>query len=184
VTVEPTQGSAEVPYAFKMPNWTEMREGIAIPAIARGHQMTDPDSGAKGGFQPARNTTFKKYLTRTMRPVVDFDKCIKCTLCWIACPDSVFDVTPDGFYDANMAACCGCGVCEQICPVEKCISMINETSFENNDSQWEAWRKDKPAYSSWLVKTIADRPERSHGFRYRGQYEEQVPGALKIAQES
>jgi pyruvate ferredoxin oxidoreductase delta subunit len=184
VTVEPTQGSAEVPYAFTMPNWMEMREGIAIPAIARGHQMTDPDSGAKGGFQPARNTTFKKYLTRTMRPVVDFDKCIKCTLCWIACPDSVFDVTPDGFYDANMAACCGCGVCEQICPVEKCISMINETSFGNNESQWEAWRKDKPAYSSWLVETIANRPERSHGFRYRGQYEEQVPGALKIAQES
>jgi hypothetical protein len=62
--------------------------------------------------------------------------------------------------------------------------MINETSFENNNSQWAAWRDDKPAYSNWLVKTIADRPERSHGFRYRGQYEAQVPGALKIAQES
>jgi pyruvate ferredoxin oxidoreductase delta subunit len=184
VTVPPNKGNPEKPYSFKMPNWTEMREGIAIPAIARGHQMIDPETGKKGGFQPARNDTFKKYLTRTMRPVVDFDKCIKCTLCWIACPDSVFDVTPDGFYDANMAACCGCGVCEDICPVEKCISMINETAFEDNGSQWEAWRKDKPAYESWLVKTIKDRPERSHGFRYRGQYEEQIPGALKIAQES
>ncbi len=184
VTVPPSKGNPEVPYKFTMPNWTEMREGIAIPAIARGHQMTDPETGKNGGFQPARNDTFKKYLTRTMRPVVDFDKCIKCTLCWIACPDSVFDVTPDGFYDANMAACCGCGVCEDICPVEKCISMINETAFDDNHSQWEAWRKDKPAYQSWLVKTIKDRPERSHGFRYRGQYEEQVPGALKIAQES
>ena len=184
VTVEPSQGNTEVPYAFKMPNWTEMREGIAIPSIARGHQMTDPETGAKGGFQPERNTTFKKYLTRTMRPVVDFDKCIKCTLCWLACPDSVFDVTPEGFYDANLAACCGCGVCEAVCPVEKCVTMINETAFSDNDSQWEAWRKDKPAYQSWLVKTIADRPERSHGFRYRGQYEEQVPAALKIAQEA
>jgi pyruvate ferredoxin oxidoreductase delta subunit len=183
VTVQPTQGNPEKPYDFVMPNWTEMREGIAIPSIARGHQMQDPESGKMGGFQPERNTTFKKYLTRTMRPVVNFETCIKCTLCWIACPDSVFDVTPDGFYDANMAACCGCGVCEQICPVENCISMINETAFTNNDSQWEAWRKDKPAYGSWLVKTIANRPERSHGFRFRGQYEQQVPEQLKLAEQ-
>jgi pyruvate ferredoxin oxidoreductase delta subunit len=183
VTVKPSQGNKEVPYSFVMPNWTEMREGIAIPSIARGHQMKDPDTGKMGGFQPERNTTFKKYLTRTMRPVVNFDTCIKCTLCWIACPDSVFDVTPDGFYDANMAACCGCGVCEDICPVDNCISMINETAFSDNASQWEAWRKDKPAYDKWLVATIANRPERSHGFRYRGQYEEQVPEMLKIAQQ-
>jgi pyruvate ferredoxin oxidoreductase delta subunit len=183
VTVPAGKGNPEVPYSFVMPNWTEMREGIAIPAIARGHQMTDPDTGAKGGFQPARNETFKKYLTRTMRPVVNFDTCIKCTLCWLACPDSVFDVTPDGFYDANMAACCGCGVCEAVCPVEKCVTMINETDFTDNASQWEAWRKDKPAYQSWLVKTIANKPERSHGFRYRGQYEEQVPGELEIARQ-
>src|SRR5216684_2117346 len=111
VTVQPAQGNPETPYSFEMPKWTEMRDGITIPAIPRGHQMKDPTSGEMGGFQPERNPTFKKYLTRTMRPVVDFDTCIKCTLCWLQCPDSVFDVTPDGLYDANMEACCGCGVC-------------------------------------------------------------------------
>ena len=65
---------------------------------------------------PERNQYFKKYTTRTMRPVVDFDKCVKCTLCWLQCPDSCFDVTPEHLYDANMEACCGCGVCE-VCPV-------------------------------------------------------------------
>ena len=174
VTVTPQQGSTEVPYSFEMPKWTEMREGIAIPSIAAGAAMKDPVSGETGGFQPARNSTFKKFLTRTMRPVVDFEKCIKCTLCWIACPDSVFDVTPDGLYDANMSACCGCGVCEAICPVEKCISMVNETAFQDNASQWEAFRADAPAYKSWLVKTIENRPQRSHGFRFRGQYEQEV----------
>lgn len=183
ITVPAGKGNAEVPYTFEMPKWTEMREGIAIPSIARGHAMKDETNGATGGFQPERNPTFKKYLTRTMRPVVDFEKCIKCTLCWIACPDSVFDVTPEGFYDANMAACCGCGVCEAVCPVEKCISMINESSFSDNDSQWEAFRKDKDGYKSWLVETIKDRPERSHGFRYRGQYEEQVPAVIKAEQQ-
>jgi hypothetical protein len=61
--------------------------------------------------------------------------------------------------------------------------MINETEFTDNASQWEAWRKDKPAYNSWLAQLIANRPDRSHGFRYRGQYEEQVPEMLKIAQQ-
>ncbi len=183
VTVQPAQGNPETPYSFEMPKWTEMRDGITIPAIPRGHQMKDPTSGEMGGFQPERNPTFKKYLTRTMRPVVDFDTCIKCTLCWLQCPDSVFDVTPDGLYDANMEACCGCGVCEAVCPVEKCVTMVNEAQFSDNASQWEAWKKDKEGYKGWVQSKIANRPDRSHGFRFRGQYEEQVPDMLKIARE-
>jgi pyruvate ferredoxin oxidoreductase delta subunit len=183
VTVQPTQGNPEKPFEFEMPKWTEMREGIAIPAIPRGHQMKDPDTGKMGGFQPERNPTFKKFTTRTMRPVVDFDTCIKCTLCWLQCPDSVFDVTPDGLYDANMEACCGCGVCEAVCPVSNCVTMVNETQFADNDSQWQMWREDKDGYKGWLKEKIANRPDRSHGFRFRGQYAEQVPDMLKIAQE-
>jgi len=183
VTVQPTQGNPEKPFEFEMPKWTEMREGIAIPAIPRGHQMKDPNTGKMGGFQPERNPTFKKFTTRTMRPVVDFDTCIKCTLCWLQCPDSVFDVTPDGLYDANLEACCGCGVCEAVCPVSNCVTMVNETQFADNDSQWQMWKKDKDGYKAWLKEKIANRPDRSHGFRFRGQYAEQIPDMLKIAGE-
>jgi len=174
VTVKPSQGNPEEPYAFELPKWHEMREGISIPSIAQGHQMEDPQNGQAGGYQPARNPTFKKFSTRTMRPVVNFDTCIKCTLCWLQCPDSCFDVTPEGLYDANMEACCGCGVCEAVCPVNECVTMVNEVAFTDNSSQWEAWRKDKEGYQGWLKGKIADRPQRSHGFRYRGQYQEQV----------
>jgi pyruvate ferredoxin oxidoreductase delta subunit len=183
VTVQPTQGNPEKPFEFEMPKWTEMREGIAIPAIPRGHQMKDPNTGEMGGYQPERNPTFKKFTTRTMRPVVDFDTCIKCTLCWLQCPDSVFDVTPDGLYDANMEACCGCGVCEAVCPVSNCVTMVNETQFADNDSQWQMWKANKERYKAWLKEKIANRPDRSHGFRFRGQYAEQVPDMLKIARE-
>src|SRR5574342_705336 len=55
------------------------------------------------------------------------------------CPDSCFDVMPDATFDANMEACCGCGVCEAVCPVENCITMVNEALFEDNASQWEMW---------------------------------------------
>jgi hypothetical protein len=60
--------------------------------------------------------------------------------------------------------------------------MVNEAQFYDNDSQWVRFKKDKTAYLQWL-KTITEHPEeRSHGFRYRGQYQEQVPAALEIAQ--
>ena len=182
-TVKPGQGNPETPYKFTLPKWHEMGDGIAIPCIPAGGEVDDPTTHASGGFRPDRNPTFKKYTTRTMRPVVNFDTCIKCTLCWLQCPDSCFDVTPEGLYDANMVACCGCGVCEAVCPVKECVTMVNETEFVDNASQWEAWRKDKPGYEAWLAEKIKSRPERSHGFRYRGQYEEQVPGALQVAGE-
>jgi pyruvate ferredoxin oxidoreductase delta subunit len=182
VTVPAGQGNQEKPFEFQFPKWHEMREGIAIPSIARGEQMHDPVSGKAGGYKPARNPTFKKFTTRTMRPVVDFDKCIKCTLCWLQCPDSCFDVTPEGLYDANMEACCGCGVCEAVCPEKDCVTMVNETHFHDNASQWEAWRKDPQAYALWVKESISHRPaDRSHGFRFLGQYEQQVPGVLETA---
>jgi pyruvate ferredoxin oxidoreductase delta subunit len=183
VTVKPGQGNPETPYKFNFPKWHEMGEGIAIPCIPAGGAVEDPTNSASGGWRPDRNPTFKKYTTRTMRPVVNFDTCIKCTLCWLQCPDSCFDVTPEGLYDANMVACCGCGVCEAVCPVKECVTMVNETEFEDNSSQWEAWRKDQKGYEAWLAEKIKHHPERTHGFRYRGQYEEQVPQALAAAGE-
>ncbi len=172
--VLPTEGNPETPYAFELPKWYELREGLAIPGIPAGQAVADPVTGQVGGFRPARNPTFKKFATRTMRPVVDFDKCVKCTLCWLQCPDSCFDVTPDGYYDAHMEACCGCGVCEAVCPVENCITMVNETAFTDNRSQWEMWKQDKDAYRAWLQEKIAHRPPRQHGFRIRGQYGEEI----------
>ena len=183
VLVKSGQGNPEVPYKFELPKWHEMGEGIAIPCIPVGKEMEDPNTHVMGGIKPGRNTTFKKFSTRTMRPVVNFETCIKCTLCWLQCPDTCFDVTPEGLYDANMEACCGCGVCEAVCPVEKCVTMVAETEFKDNGSQWEMWRKDSTGYLTWLNQKIEKRPERSHGFRYKGQYQEQVGEMLQIAQE-
>ena len=52
--------------------------------------------------------------------------------------------------------------------------MVNETAFTDNASQWEMWKKDKTAYGGWLQEKIQHKPERSHGYRYRGQYQEQI----------
>ena len=169
--VSADQGNEEIPYEFEMPGWKTMQEGLVIPAMSAEPQQIE---GRDGGYVPTRNATFKKFSTRTMRPVINFDTCIKCTLCWLHCPDTCFDITPDGLYDANMEACCGCGVCEAVCPVEDCVTMVNEEAFDGNQSQWEMWTKDKEGYGAWLAEKIADLPERTHGFHRVGKYAEEI----------
>ena len=182
IDVKPGQGNGEKPFHCELPGWHKMRAGVAINGLAeRGGAYADPVTGQVGGFRPSRNDKFKKYTTRTMRPVVNFATCTKCTLCWLNCPDASFDVTPDGTYDANLQSCCGCGICEAVCPVPNCITMVSESGFPDNASQWEAFRKDKAAYAVWLKTVIPPAGERSHGFRYRGQYKEQIPAALEAA---
>jgi pyruvate ferredoxin oxidoreductase delta subunit len=185
VDVQPGQGNPEALLHLDLLKWEDMRLGTAIKGQPQGGPTEDPVTKKLGGFRPARNDKFKKYTTRSARPVVNFETCTKCTLCWLNCPDGSFDLTPDGTYDTNLEACCGCGICEAVCPVENCITMINEAQFHDNHSQWEWFRKDKTSYLTWLKTIIASvEKERTHGFRYRGQYAEQVPQALEIAQKS
>ncbi len=171
--VEPGEGNSETPFSFDLPGWTTMEEALVVRNVEQGTGFR----GGDGGYEPVRNPYFKKWSTRTMRPVVNFETCIKCTLCWLHCPDTCFDVTPDGLYDSNMESCCGCAVCEDVCPVPECITMVNEAEFEGNDSQWEVWNKDKDGYNKWMTELVekqkAQTP-RSHGFHHIGQYQEEV----------
>ena len=60
--------------------------------------------------------------------------------------------------------------------MKDCITMVNERAFEDNASQFEAHQKDEAAYKAWLREKIQDKvvTSRSHGFRYRGQYQEEL----------
>ncbi|MCH7745260.1 MAG: (4Fe-4S)-binding protein, partial [Chloroflexi bacterium] len=149
--VEPGQGNTETPFTFEKPGWTKMEEALVI----RGIEVGGGFRGGEGGFQPVRNEVFKKWSTRTMRPVINFETCTKCTLCWLQCPDSCFDVTPEGLYDTNMESCCGCGVCEEVCPVPECVTMVNEEAFTDNSSQHDHWKDDRDGYMKWLEEKIA-----------------------------
>ena len=182
VEVKGGQGNAEPLPQFELLKWQDMRLGTSVKGQAQGGPIEDPVTHKVGGHKPIRNNKFMKYTTRSERPVINFETCTKCTLCWLNCPDGSFDVTPDGTYDADLKGCCGCGICEAVCPVENCITMVSEAAFTNNDSQWAAYKKDKCSYLEWLHSSIATAAkERSHGFRYRGQYAEQAPKALEMA---
>jgi len=170
--VEPGEGNTETPFSFDMPGWKSMEEGLVIRAVAEGSGFR----GGEEGYEPGRSEVFKKWSTRSMRPVINFETCIKCTLCWLQCPDTVFDITPDGLYDANMEACCGCGVCEAVCPVPDCVTMVSEAEFNDNNSQWEAWTADKDSYNKWSVALVEKQKTetRTHGFHHIGGYDEEI----------
>ena len=171
-TVEPGEGNTETPFSFDMPGWKTMEEGLVIRALPQGAGY----GGGDEGYVPGRSEVFKKWSTRSMRPVINFETCIKCTLCWLQCPDTCFDVTPDGLYDANMESCCGCGVCEAVCPVPDCVTMVSESQFNDNDSQWEAWQKDKDGYNKWMTVLVEKQKSetRTHGFHHVGGYADEI----------
>lgn len=62
---------------------------------------------------------------RTFKPVIDYDKCIKCGMCWLHCPDSAYTFNKQGFPECDGRVCKGCLLCIQVCPV-KCISAQQE----------------------------------------------------------
>ena len=143
---------------FEKPGWTTMRPGVIIDARKPGE----------------RNPYYKKYGARTLRPVVNFDTCIKCTMCWLDCPDECFEVTPEGHYEVVYEACIGCGICAQVCPVKDCIVMVDEMKFEDNDDKWQMWKTDHAGYNTWFEQksgvsadpkraTVASNPTTSGG---------------------
>ena len=54
---------------------------------------------------------------RSQRPVLDPEKCNRCGLCWMYCPDNaVVAEAEGGSYQICYKYCKGCGICAQECP--------------------------------------------------------------------
>ena len=62
---------------------------------------------------------------RSQRPIIDREKCNKCGLCWLYCPDAAIEPLNDGYYETDLFHCKGCGICAKVCPKEA-ITMIEE----------------------------------------------------------
>jgi dihydropyrimidine dehydrogenase (NAD+) subunit PreA len=76
--------------------------------------------------------------------LIDYDNCIGCNLCYIACEDGahqaieLVDPTPYGLGPGRVPgkpvpeiieeACVGCNLCACVCPVDGCIAMVSVTN--------------------------------------------------------
>ena len=95
---------------------TKKAEGeLSWKEIEIGCIITEPGSAAK----------FKTGDWKSRRPIVDFAKCNKCTLCYYYCPEGCIAKTSDGYFVGDLFYCKGCGICAAECPKDA-ITMVEE----------------------------------------------------------
>lgn len=90
-----------------------------------------------GGVIPDAGNT-RAYETgtwRTMRPILDREKCTDCLICWVYCPDSAIIVEDGCLTGFNLFHCKGCGICAKECPTKvQAIKMVLEAEAEEEEA--------------------------------------------------
>ncbi len=66
------------------------------------------------------------------KPVYDYDKCIGCTACAVACPSNAINVKLNEtqtklIWEFNCARCIFCGRCDEVCPTN---AVVQSDQFE------------------------------------------------------
>jgi pyruvate ferredoxin oxidoreductase gamma subunit len=99
-----TQGQPPTADALPRPNWIDLP---ADPA-----RIAAPDIR-----EPATSLRANTGLWRESRPVIDFDRCNRCSwICSTLCPDSAIAVDEARVPSIDYAHCKGCMVCVAVCP--------------------------------------------------------------------
>ena len=75
--------------------------------------------------EPGNARQFKTGDWKSRRPVIDFNKCNKCTLCHFFCPEGCMAKTDDGYFLPDLYYCKGCGICAEECPKDA-VTMVEE----------------------------------------------------------
>ena len=75
--------------------------------------------------EPESARQYQTGTWRSQRPTYDFNKCIKCGICSIFCPEGCISQNAEGYFEADLYYCKGCGICAVECPT-KVITMVEE----------------------------------------------------------
>ncbi len=76
--------------------------------------------------QPGNAAQYRVGDWRSSRPIWDFDRCVKCGICFLFCPDAAIHENDKGYFEADLFYCKGCGICANECPT-RAIKMVEET---------------------------------------------------------
>ncbi len=90
--------------AYERPAW------IDLP-------FEEADRAAPVIYAPATSEQVPTGLWRTMRPIIDYDRCKRCAwICSTLCPDSTIRVNAAGYPEIDYQHCKGCLICLASCP--------------------------------------------------------------------
>jgi pyruvate ferredoxin oxidoreductase gamma subunit len=122
IVTEGQQLSAE---SFEQPKWVDSlfeEARISVPAIHAGLTSIEVRTG----------------LWRTMRPVIDNDRCNQCWwVCSTFCPDSAISVNERGYPEVDYDHCKGCMICVAKCPPHA-IAAMPEHEAQGQEATTEA----------------------------------------------
>jgi pyruvate ferredoxin oxidoreductase delta subunit len=90
----------------KLPSWKELLPGCVITEA--------------GNAKAYRTGDWK-----SAHPVWNNQKCIKCGICYLFCPEGCIRQKEDSYFEANLYYCKGCGICARECWTEA-INMVEE----------------------------------------------------------
>ena len=93
----------------KLPSWWELLPGCIV---------TEPQS--------ARESRTGDW--RSQRPLWNQERCIKCGICYLFCPEACIKQDKDGYFEADLYYCKGCGICFRECWTEA-VTMVEEAKL-------------------------------------------------------
>jgi pyruvate ferredoxin oxidoreductase delta subunit len=75
--------------------------------------------------EPGNASQYQTGDWRSEIPIFDTNKCIKCGICYLFCPEGCVGQNAEGYFDADLFYCKGCGICAREC-WPKAITMVTE----------------------------------------------------------
>ena len=116
--------TAAMTYGFKVVQ--EMISGLSQWMDEKGHSSIQDFMGAA-----IPNTTDWQYLdlNYVAKAMINQDDCISCGRCFAACEDTSHQaivMSEDRKFSVIDAECVACNLCVEVCPVENCITMVQQ----------------------------------------------------------
>lgn len=89
-----------------LPSWRELIPGFVVT-------------------EPGSTRAYRTGDWRAQRPLFNNDRCIKCGICALFCPEDCVGQNGEGYFEADLFYCKGCGICARECWTQA-ISMVAE----------------------------------------------------------